>query len=360
MTRNVELGESSYAFASNYGKDRFQKVSVKREMSDAPRRECASALLPGTVRHQPSKDVERINLKSKSQPKSSGRKNQPNFNQMAEEVRAPTCHNRSSSSVTRRDTQENRDSILFIKQEENPTANAAEREAHHRANVNSRDRRSDRHDAVSPSQQEKENMLQPEQTEDFRRSFDQKSPSELKTTNGSNLRSLAFPGKKGDSPLRGMVLAAMNNSVSQTNQGSRDNLRSPIMDKRLNVSATPMLPPNDSFSRDDPNITMSKSRSKNRHVRMPTERERSAGSRVEMSPEFRDGHSYTITQAQSATLGPKTNVSDYRSRRSAISSLSNVGKPTVHRVDLRSEDNRSLQRQIEDKLSKIQKIFEGQ
>ena len=76
-----------------------------------------------------------------------------------------------------------------------------------------------------------------------------------------------------------------------------------------------------------------------------------------MSPEFHDGHAYTINQAQSATLGPKTNISDYRSRRSAISSLSNVGKPTIHKVDLRSEDNRSLQRQIEDKLSKIQKIL---
>lgn len=223
-----------------------------------------------------------------------------------------------------------------------------------------------RYEAVSPKERrdEKENMLQPfsGQTEDFRRSFDQKSPSELKTTNGSNLRSLAFPGrtsKKGDSPLRSMVMAAMNNSVSQTHGGSRDNLRSPIHEPapRLNVSATPLLPPSESFTRDDPSITMSKSRqNKQRHVRMPTERERSVG---DMSPAFHDGHSYTITQAQSATLGPKTNKSDYISRRSAISSLSNVGKPTVHKVDLTSEDNRSLQRQIEDKLTRIQKIFEG-
>lgn len=207
---------------------------------------------------------------------------------------------------------------------------------------------------------EKENALQPGETEDFRRSFDQKSPSELKTTNGSNLRSLAYPGKsKADSPLRSMVIAAMN-SATHTNAASRDNLRHAV-----DVANTPTMLPSESFSKDEQTLG-SKSRRKGMHVRMPTERERSLENRVEMSPEFHDARSHTIsiTQAQSATLGQrpdKHNISagDYRSRRSGVSaSLSNVGK-TVHQVDLRSEDNRSLQRQIEDKLVKIQRIFSG-
>lgn len=128
--RNLDLGGATFqsqhygqsdgglAFHSHYGKRAgFERVDVKRGTSDAPRRETGSALLPGTVRHQRSKHDDPMipkAAKSKSQPKSTARKNQPNFNAMAEEVRAPTCPNRSTSSVTRRDTHDNRDSVMHI------------------------------------------------------------------------------------------------------------------------------------------------------------------------------------------------------------------------------------------------------
>ena len=108
--RNVDLGYGG--FQSAYGKGRLGT-------SEMPRREAGSALLPGSVRNESRPHQQLSGNKSKSQPKS-GRKDQPNFNAMAEEVRAPTCANRSSkSSITRRDTQdgrgETRDAALFIK-----------------------------------------------------------------------------------------------------------------------------------------------------------------------------------------------------------------------------------------------------
>ena len=156
-----------------------------------------------------------------------------------------------------------------------------------------------------------------------------------------------------------MVHAAINGSVTQTNGGSRENLL-----RHHSAANTPIGQPTESFDHRD---TLG-SRRKHVTLRMPSVEERSTGDRVEMSPEFQDAHSNTLgveqnrPGARSAGLAQKTNASEYRSRHSGITSFSNVAGAAdrVHQVDLRSEDNRSLQRQIEDKLAKIQKIFEGQ